>query len=106
VLNEIGSHPSIVKVIECFKHKDAICIVLEYLPMDLITFYKAVRERERRGLSDSEIIYIFKQICSGVAFMHSKNLIHRDIKPENILIDPNSLKIKIIDFGFAKFLKS
>lgn len=27
---------------------------------------------------------------------------HRDIKPENIMIDPATLNIKLIDFGFAK----
>ena len=49
--------------------------------MDLITFYKAVREKERRGLNDAEIMYIFKQICEAIRFMHNKNMIHRDIKP-------------------------
>jgi serine/threonine protein kinase len=29
---------------------------------------------------------------------------HRDIKPENIMIDPLTLNIKLIDFGFAKRL--
>lgn len=31
---------------------------------------------------------------------------HRDIKPENILINPETLKIKLIDFGFAKSYNS
>jgi serine/threonine protein kinase len=106
ILNEIGEHPNIVKVKECFKYKGSICLVLEYLPMDLITFYKAVREKERRGLNDAEITYIFRQICSAIKFMHAKEMIHRDIKPENILIDPTNLKVKLIDFGFAKVMKN
>jgi serine/threonine protein kinase len=31
---------------------------------------------------------------------------HRDIKPENILIDPLKMKVKLIDFGFAKGIRN
>jgi serine/threonine protein kinase len=34
--------------------------------------------------------------------LQSKNILHRDLKFENILIKGN--KIKIADFGLAKFL--
>ena len=43
--------------------------------------------------------------------MHKQNIVHRDIKPENILLspqeaaDPNSLNVKLTDFGFATFFK-
>lgn len=29
------------------------------------------------------------------------NLIHRDLKPENLLLDQNSEKLAICDFGWA-----
>ncbi|CAF1682469.1 unnamed protein product, partial [Adineta ricciae] len=43
------------------------------------------------------------QICEGVSFMHSCNIIHLDMKPENILcVNRDGHRIKIIDFGLAR----
>lgn len=46
-------------------------------------------------------LYIMKQVCEAVAFMHDANIAHRDLKPQNILLDRN-FRIKLADFGFAK----
>jgi serine/threonine protein kinase len=42
------------------------------------------------------------QICSALSYLHSINIMHRDIKPENIMVDPITLNVKLIDFGFSK----
>jgi calcium-dependent protein kinase len=43
---------------------------------------------------------IIKQVLSGIAYCHDKDVAHRDLKPENILIS-KSKQIKIIDFGLS-----
>jgi serine/threonine protein kinase len=41
------------------------------------------------------------QLADTLSYLHNNNIAHRDIKLENILINKNTLKIKLIDFGFA-----
>lgn len=42
----------------------------------------------------------FRQLISGVEYLHSHGVAHRDLKPENLLLDDND-NLKISDFGLA-----
>ena len=54
------------------------------------------------SLSETEAREIFKQILYAVNYCHSMNIAHRDLKPDNfLLLDPDTLSIKLIDFGLA-----
>ncbi|KAK6459409.1 protein kinase [Scheffersomyces xylosifermentans] len=69
-------------------------IVMEYCPFD---FFNLVMS----GLMDnSEIFCYFRQIVSGVAFLHENGLAHRDLKLDNCVVSQNGI-LKLIDFGSA-----
>ncbi|KAI6219282.1 Protein kinase domain-containing protein [Aphelenchoides besseyi] len=49
-------------------------------------------------------LFIYQTLCA-LAYLESKSVVHRDIKPENLLVDMETGRLKIGDFGSAKRLK-
>jgi serine/threonine protein kinase len=53
--------------------------------------------------SDKRRLMVILQICRGVSFLHSKNVVHRDLKPDNVLID-SAGRAKLCDFGLSRLM--
>lgn len=106
ILKETSSCDKCVKLLDIFytitdDEKYIQHLVFEYVPDNLSRFIRQ-RKREHSPLTHNEICLIFKQILQGLEFIHDKKILHRDLKPENVLIDPQTMKIKLCDFGSAK----
>ena len=61
--------------------------------------------RSSGRLNPSATLFYSAEIVSCLEYLHDLDIVYRDLKPENLLID-NDGYIKIVDFGFAKVLKS
>jgi len=83
---------------------------------DLDNFLKNYINKYNKAIPEKIVIYIIKNVLKGLNSLNTQNIIHRDIKLSNILINylnnadlinENILnaEIKLIDFGFAKYLK-
>ena len=108
VLNEVEilrslDHPCILRIFEYFEDKFSYYIVMEYCPGgDLFEKMESVKK-----FTEEQAAKIMQQVFSVLFYMHTKGIIHRDIKLENILIvDEESLMIKVIDFNIAVFNKT
>lgn len=100
------NHPNIVKFYETFSNEDSIFISLEYCSGGNLQQY--IRKHDK--VSENSVQKIALQLFSILNELSIYNIVHRDIKPENLVIDPTLWKkniptIKLIDFGFACYLR-
>ena len=93
------NHPNIVTIYDTGRDEDGVFITMEFVEgvslKDLLD--------KATTLSVPDFLGISKQICQGLDFAHSRNIIHRDIKPANVMVSRDKV-IKIMDFGLAKIL--
>jgi len=104
ILASSCSNPSIVRYYDAFMEGDSLWIVTELARGGDVA--AKLKRHTKRGeqLSEDLIWAFFIQICQGLSYLHSANILHRDIKAPNIFITgPRSVKIG--DLGVAKCTK-
>lgn len=85
-------HPNIIKLRDVIETTKWFVMVLDLMPESLCDF---VRRQNRGRLEESMGRMIFRQMASGISYIHSQGVIHRDIKLENILYDKILQQVKI-----------
>jgi len=98
-------HPHIVRMFECFDHRDALWIVLEYCAGGELYDRLVQQHKETStGFPESLGRMYFRQMCCAVNYLRNTYVIHRDVKTENFLLlgDPGTSEdvvVKLCDFG-------
>ncbi|CAL3971076.1 unnamed protein product [Diplocarpon coronariae] len=96
------NHPNIVKFIEQGRSTDySICLVMELSHGGSLAKYVKSRPEER--LLQPEADCFFKQLMTGLKFLHDQDIVHRDLKLNNLVLDISGL-LKITDFGLSNRL--
>lgn len=92
---------NILRLYGLLKSDTGICLVLDYMKHgNVLDFFSEIHSDSQEELWPLKL-QICEQICHGMKFLHSKNIIHCDLKAANVLLDDN-LNAKICDFGLAK----
>ncbi|XP_044296815.1 serine/threonine-protein kinase ULK1 isoform X7 [Varanus komodoensis] len=109
ILKEL-KHENIVALYDFQEMANSVYLVMEYCNGGDLADYL----HNMRTLSEDTIRLFLQQIAGAMKVLHSKGIIHRDLKPQNILLsfpggkksNPSNIRIKIADFGFARYLQS
>ncbi|XP_071328048.1 serine/threonine-protein kinase ULK2 [Trachinotus anak] len=109
ILKEL-QHENIVALYDVQETPNSVFLVMEYCNGgDLADYLQA------KGTLREETLKVFlQQIAAAMRILNSKGIIHRDLKPQNILLsytgrkrsNISGIRIKIADFGFARYLQS
>jgi hypothetical protein len=90
------THPNIITVYELGFEGEQLFMAMELL--DGLDLKQALSGKK---MSLDEKLSVMEQICEGLAFAHSHEVVHRDLKPANVHLLPGG-KVKIMDFGLAR----
>jgi len=95
------SHPNLVNVFDQGTDKQAIFLVMEYVPG--INLRHALNDFG--SLSPKRALEILEPLTAGLAAAHAAGILHRDLKPENVFLSDNG-SVKLGDFGLAREITS
>jgi len=91
------NHPNIITLFDFGEDHGKVYMAMELLEgsdlKDLIASQGVTQLEDKLGFME--------QICDGLAFAHTQEVVHRDLKPANIHVQPNG-QVKIMDFGLAR----
>jgi tRNA A-37 threonylcarbamoyl transferase component Bud32 len=98
-------HPAVTAVIDFGEYQNLVWIAYEYAPGVTLASFVATRGT----LSESQSLYIAREIGSGLSALHAAGLVHRDITPNNIMVNTyqdelggaTHLEVRLIDFGLT-----
>ena len=96
------SHPHIVPVHRADESNGQVWFSMGFVEGESL----GDRIRERGALPVVDVVRIMRETAWALAYAHARGVIHRDIKPDNILIDRESGRTVVTDFGIARDLRS
>ena len=91
-------HPNIVRIYDAGIYENKYFIVMDYIEGKTL---KDLIKKEGK-IEIERAVKIIEQVCDSLSYAHKNSVIHRDVKPSNIIIEDETGKSYITDFGIAK----
>ncbi|XP_018365757.1 PREDICTED: fibroblast growth factor receptor homolog 1-like isoform X2 [Trachymyrmex cornetzi] len=118
VMKIIGKHVNIINLLGVCSQNGPLYVIVEFAPHgNLRDFLREHRPslgyepaigqelKERKTLTQKDLVSFAYQVARGMEYLSSKRCIHRDLAARNVLVSDEYV-LKIGDFGLARDLHS
>ena len=94
------SHPNIVPIYNVEERENLVYFIMAFIAGENL----GTRLQEGGAMDPVDVRRILKEVADALSYAHKRNVVHRDIKPDNILLDADSGRAMVTDFGIARAL--
>ncbi|HYW49396.1 MAG TPA: serine/threonine-protein kinase [Gemmatimonadaceae bacterium] len=91
-------HPNIVPVHRADESNGQVWFSMAFIEGESL----GDRIRERGALPPADVVRILREASWALAYAHARGVIHRDVKPDNIMLERESGRTMVTDFGIAR----
>src|ERR687886_2446940 len=92
------SHPNIVPIYSVDEVENLVFFVMAFVRGDNLA--KRIHDAGRLGVEEAR--RVVREVADALAYAHARGVVHRDIKPDNILLDAETGRAMVTDFGIAR----
>ncbi|MCH9015639.1 MAG: protein kinase [Gemmatimonadetes bacterium] len=91
------SHPNIVPVFEFAAKEELAYLVMPFIEGNTLADHLL----ENGAMAHRDVLKMLKEVGSALSFAHRHDIVHRDVKPSNILLERETGRWLVTDFGIA-----
>jgi hypothetical protein len=92
------SQPNIVPIHSVEEHGDIVFFVMGYVEGETLR----QRIRRRGMLEIGEATRMLREVAWALGYAHARGITHRDVKPDNVMIERDTGRALVTDFGIAR----
>src|SRR5687767_13376539 len=94
------SHANIVPIYNVEERDNLVFFIMAFISGDNL----ATRLQQHGAMEPGEVRRILREVADALGYAHKRRVVHRDIKPDNILLDADTGRAMVTDFGIARAL--